>query len=449
MELVIAGAGPSGLAVAARVSQAGFKVCVVDPNPRAPWPNNYGVWVDEFEAMGLTDYLEVVWPKANVFLDSSENGEKFLYRPYGRVDRPRLKRDLLKQCVQQGVVFHQARAEDVEHGEDTSLLRCGEAEPVRARMVLDATGHARKLVKFDQPFNPGYQGAYGIMAEVESHPFDMDTMLFMDWRDDHTAGNPDMHESNRRLPTFLYAMPFSKTKIFLEETSLVARPAVGFQDLKDRLEARMAHLGIRITAIEEEEYCLIPMGGVLPRCPQRTLGIGGTAGMVHPSTGYMVARTLGSVPVVADTVIEQLCAVSSPAANSELPLGPRTQDEGERLSAVVWHALWPVERIRQREFFNFGMDVLLKLDLQETRQFFTAFFSLSDYHWHGFLSARLSFAELIAFGWSLFVNSSTEARLSLLGKGLPGLVVMLGQLAGTINYKPKGLEASPALADRP
>ncbi len=37
--------------------------------------------------------------------------------------------------------------------------------------------------------------------------------------------------------------------------------------------------------IEEDEYCLIPMGGVLPRVPQRVLGIGGTAGMVHPSTG--------------------------------------------------------------------------------------------------------------------------------------------------------------------
>ena len=37
---------------------------------------------------------------------------------------------------------------------------------------------------------------------------------------------------NRRLPTFLYAMPFSDTRIFLEETSLVARPAVPFPDLK-------------------------------------------------------------------------------------------------------------------------------------------------------------------------------------------------------------------------
>lgn len=44
-------------------------------------------------------------------------------------------------------------------------------------------------------------------------------------------------------------------------------------------------VGLQVKAIEEEEYCLIPMGGVLPKHPQRVLGIGGTAGMVHPSTG--------------------------------------------------------------------------------------------------------------------------------------------------------------------
>ena len=75
------------------------------------------------------------------------------------------------------------------------------------------------------------------MAEVESHPFDLDTMLFMDWRDEHTAGDGAMAAANRALPTFLYAMPFSKTKIFLEETSLVARPAVPFPELKVRCKA--------------------------------------------------------------------------------------------------------------------------------------------------------------------------------------------------------------------
>lgn len=100
--------------------------------------------------------------------------------------------------------------------------------------------------------------------------------------------------------------------------------------------------------------------------------------------------------------------------------------------AVPWCLLC---RIRQRAFFSFGMDVLLKLDLKETRQFFAAFFALSDYHWQGFLSARLSFLELIGFGLSLFAKSTNEARLDLLVKGLPGLVVMLLGLTRTIGYE--------------
>jgi hypothetical protein len=55
---------------------------------------------------------------------------------------------------------------------------------------------------------------------------------------------------------------------------------VSFPELKIRLQQRLEHYGIVVTCIKEEEFCLIPMGGVLPMFPQRTLGIGGTAGMV-------------------------------------------------------------------------------------------------------------------------------------------------------------------------
>jgi lycopene beta-cyclase len=102
------------------------------------------------------------------------------------------------------------------------------------------------------------------------------------------------------------------------------------------------------------------------------------------------------------------------------------------MAAGVWRAAWPVERLRQRAFFTFGMDVLLKLNLDETRNFFNAFFSLSDYNWHGFLSARLGFMQLIGFGLSLFANSSNQSRLDLLQKGLPGLAGMLLELAPTM-----------------
>lgn len=51
------------------------------------------------------------------------------------------------------------------------------------------------------------------LTEVESHPFPLDTMLFMDWRDDHLTPGTDMQAANTATPTFLYAMPFTATKV--------------------------------------------------------------------------------------------------------------------------------------------------------------------------------------------------------------------------------------------
>ena len=42
----------------------------------------------------------------------------------------------------------------------------------------------------------------------------------MDWRDDHTLGMGDMRKANKELPTFLYAMPFSKTKVCVQVKGL-------------------------------------------------------------------------------------------------------------------------------------------------------------------------------------------------------------------------------------
>lgn len=55
---------------------AASQVLIVDPNPRAPWVNNYGVWIDEFELMGLADCLDVTWDKALVHLDATPEGKR-------------------------------------------------------------------------------------------------------------------------------------------------------------------------------------------------------------------------------------------------------------------------------------------------------------------------------------------------------------------------------------
>ncbi|CAK9184016.1 unnamed protein product [Ilex paraguariensis] len=412
VDLAVVGGGPAGLAVAQQVSEAGLSVCSIDPSPKLIWPNNYGVWVDEFEAMDLLDCLDTTWSGAVVYVN--DQSTKNLDRPYGRVNRKQLKSKMMQKCILNGVKFHQAKVIKVIHEESKSLLICNDGVTIQAAVVLDATGFSRCLVQYDKPYNPGYQVAYGIVAEVEEHPFDLNKMVFMDWRDSHLNNNMELKERNRRIPTFLYAMPFSSERIFLEETSLVARPGVSMEDIQERMVARLRHLGIKVKSIEEDERCVIPMGGPLPVIPQRVVGIGGTAGMVHPSTGYMVARTLAAAPIIANSIVQYF--------------GSERSCLGNELCAEVWKDLWPIERRRQREFFCFGMDILLKLDLHATRRFFDAFFDLEPRYWHGFLSSRLFLPELIFFGLSLFSHASNTSRIEIMAKGTLPLVKMINNL---------------------
>lgn len=412
VDLVVVGGGPAGLAVAQQVSEAGISVCCIDPSPQSIWPNNYGVWVDEFEAMDLLDCLDTTWSGAVVYID--DKTKKFLDRPYGRVNRRLLKSKMMRKCISNGVQFHQAKVRNVLHEASRTLVSCSDGVTLQASVVLDATGFSRCLVEYDKPYDPGYQVAYGILAEVDGHPFDVDKMVFMDWRDSHLSNEAVLRSNNKKIPTFLYAMPFSPTRIFLEETSLVARPGVSVEEIQKRMVARLKHLGIQVKSIEEDEICVIPMGGPLPVIPQRILGIGGTAGMVHPSTGYMVARTLAAAPVLASSIVK--C------------LGSGKRITGDELSAEVWKDLWPMDRRRQREFFCFGMDILLKLDLEGTRRFFNAFFDLEPYYWHGFLSSRLFLPDLVVFGLALFAHASNTSRIEIMAKGTLPLLKMINNL---------------------
>ncbi|KAL9416526.1 hypothetical protein AB3S75_039677 [Citrus x aurantiifolia] len=303
------------------------------------------------------------------------------------------------------------------HGikEFESSIVCDDGNEIKASLIVDASGFASSFVEYDKPRNHGYQIAHGILAEVESHPFDLDKMVLMDWRDSHLGNEPYLRASNLKLPTFLYAMPFDSNLVFLEETSLVSRPVLSYKEVKRRMAARLRHMGIRVKRVIEDEKCLIPMGGPLPVIPQSVMAIGGTSGLVHPSTGYMVARAMALAPALADAIAE--C------------LGSTRMIRGRPLHQKVWNGLWPIDRRCNREFYSFGMETLLKLDLKGTRRFFDAFFDLNPYYWHGFLSSRLSFAELAGLSLSLFGHASNSSRLDIVTKCPLPLVKMMGNLA--------------------
>ncbi|XP_051134608.1 capsanthin/capsorubin synthase, chromoplastic-like [Andrographis paniculata] len=411
-DVVVIGAGPAGLRLAEQVSSHGIKVCCLDPSPLSMWPNNYGVWVDEFHTLQLDDCLDKTWPTACVYINDHKT--KHLDRAYGRVNRSLLKSKLLSECSNNGVKFYKGRAWNVKHEELNSTVACDDGTKLTANLVVDASGFTTTFVEYDKPRNPGYQIAHGILAEVDDHPFDLDKMVLMDWRDSHLGNEPYLRVDNSRLPTFLYAMAFDSNLVFLEETSLVSRPMLNYVEVKKRMEARLRHLGIRVRAIVEDEKCVIPMGGPLPRSPQSVMAMGGNAGIVHPATGYTVARTMELAPMVASVIVE--C------------LGSSRMIRGKHLHRRVWDGLWPFERRSAREFYNFGMETLLKLDLEGTRRFFDAFFDLDPYYWHGFLSSRLSVGELVKLGVSLFGHASMPSRVDMLTKCPPPLVRMAGNI---------------------
>jgi hypothetical protein len=95
--------------------------------------------------------------------------------------------------------------------------------------------------------------------------YDSSAMLFMDYRRHHTGiwegsatrldsgnhpnANDGLWGAAGEAPSFLYAMPLGGGRVFLEETCLVARPALPFRVLKRRLQRRMAAMGIKVLKV--------------------------------------------------------------------------------------------------------------------------------------------------------------------------------------------------------
>lgn len=83
--------------------------------------------------------------------------------------------------------------------------------------------------------------------------------------------------------------------------------------------------------VHEEEWSFIPVGGPLPVAQQSLTAFGAAANLVHPATGYSIARSLREAPTFAQDVATLL---------------KKKQAVGDTAESV-WEALWPPEKRRQ------------------------------------------------------------------------------------------------------
>ncbi|WMV60082.1 hypothetical protein MTR67_053467 [Solanum verrucosum] len=402
LDLVVIGCGPAGLALAAESAKLGLNVGLVGPD--LPFTNNYGVWEDEFKDLGLQACIEHVWRDTIVYLDDDD--PILIGRAYGRVSRHLLHEELLKRCVEAGVLYLNSKVDRiVEATNGHSLVECEGDVVIPCRFVTVASGAASgKFLQYELGGpRVSVQTAYGVEVEVDNNPYDPSLMVFMDYRD---YVRHDAQSLEAKYPTFLYAMPMSPTRVFFEETCLASKDAMPFDLLKKKLMLRLNTLGVRIKEIYEEEWSYIPVGGSLPNTEQKTLAFGAAASMVHPATGYSVVRSLSEAPKCASVLANILRQNHSK--------NMLTSSSTPSISTQAWNTLWPQERKRQRSFFLFGLALILQLDIEGIRSFFRAFFRVPKWMWQGFLGSSLSSADLMLFAFYMFVIAPNDMRKGLI-----------------------------------
>ena len=368
-DVAIMGGGPAGLSLASSLAKSGMKVALISPGVYAKWKNNYGVWVDELAGLNLDEPLSIVWDQPVAHFEART---KHLARAYGRLHNTSLQTQFIESLARETVL--DAKALEVSY-DDIGTIQTSTGE-VKARLVVDARGAVGTP-------NTAAQTAYGITAKVKGDPLGAE-MVLMDWR-----GN-----TSTDVPSFLYGMRLEDDVVFLEETVLSGRPAVSVDTLKGRLYARLERLGVQIVEVLEVERCFIPMDLAMSG-PDRTVKFGAAAGLVHPATGYSVARSLALAPAVAQSI------------HAHWALG------SDELAYAAWETIWPERARATRKLYELGLEVILKLGGDQVPTFFEQFFECPQELWQGYLSDTGTVGDVAQLMWRVFRNGNTDLKWQL------------------------------------
>lgn len=377
MDVLVVGAGPAGMALAAACGQLGLDVGLLDPNPERPWVATYGMWSPELPAD-----LPATVVAARVAGRAIALTEHRLGWEYAVLDVAAMRAHLAGQLTE--VTVYAGRAVG---SPERGVVALADGSQLRAAVVVDAAGGRRPMDPNRSPRVPAEQTAYGLILDQESVTslVAAGEALFMDWRADHGESG---------WPTFLYAVPLGAGKVLVEETSLARRPGLPLSTLRRRLHARLAYHGIAPPKDARSEKVSFRVDHSR-HAGSGVLGFGAAAPLIHPATGFSVAASLQLAPRVAGSLAEHL------------------PDHPDRALAAARDTVWPpaakaIHRIRQ-----IGLEALLRMPAGEVPRFFETFFALPDAHRWAYLTARDDVGGTVAAMARLFRESDWRLRRHL------------------------------------
>lgn len=387
-DVVVIGDGPAGSALAAACRCLGVDVVLVGGDD--PWTATYATWIDDLaevlppgpdEVLGTQ--LDSVW----VYVDEAIRVE----RAYGVFDN-----DVLRRRLRDGLEHVVDRVRVVQPADTGGQrLTLGSGAELAARLVVDATGWPSSFARRIDDAAPAWQTALGVVL-AEPPAGDLGQPTLMDFRAVRPSGGGQGRSSvgPGGVTTFCYSLPVADGWL-VEETVLAARPAVEPIALLPRLAARLGrHPDDVLAAAVRTEYVRIPMGGARPALDQSVVAFGAAAGYVHAATGFSVASSMRAAPRVAAAV----------AAELDGP-GPDPR--------AVAEAVWPTAFRRTRILHDYGLELLLRLDDDEIREFFGAFFRLPVEQIRGYMRIDTPPKEVAAVMTRLFRSVSWPMRRRL------------------------------------
>ena len=397
LDILILGSGPAALCLASELAKQSLNIKGISTkSPHEKWENTYGIWASELEELGLESLLSHRWSETVSYFgdgikEKGNNPTKHFY-DYGLINQEAFQNDLLKKC--NGIKWLNETAKLIKSENKISEVICLSGLKLKARLVIDASGHNSKFIKRPNSKELAQQAAYGIVGKFSNPPVNKDQFVLMDFRSDHLDDDELL-----KSPSFLYAMDLGNETYFVEETSLASYPAFSQDHLRKRLLSRLHNKGVKVSEIFHEENCLFPMNLPLPYKNQSVLGFGGAASMVHPASGYMVGSLLRRAPLLAE----------------KLAIFLREPDYSSlELATKGWSVLWPYELTQRHRLYQYGLRRLMSFDESKLRSFFSNFFKLSTKEWVGFLTNTLPLPKLIYVMSKMFINSPLKVKLGML-----------------------------------